>query len=152
MDSGAKDELTELPVKARVTRRLAAPPERAFDAWLDPDFVPKWFTPHLGTMVRVRVEARLGGSFSFVQRRNGQDFDHVGRYLQMDRPRRLAFTWNVVQDPPQPDARVTVEIEPSGDGCDVTVTQEMPVEWADFVSGAERAWGTMLDAMAAALG
>jgi uncharacterized protein YndB with AHSA1/START domain len=141
---------TEQGINARVTRRIDAAPERVFDAWLDPGQVRRWFAPGLGEMVRIEVDARVGGSFSFMQRRDGEDVDHVGEYLEIDRPRRLVFTWQV---PPSKDqSRVIIEIAPLESGCELALIHELHPDWADFVGRAEAAWAKMVDAMAGALG
>lgn len=83
---------TKPPVNARVTRRFSASPERVWGAFLDSDMVSRWmFGPALRDeeVVRMTVDARLGGSFSFVVRRQGDEIDHVGEYLEIDRPRRI---------------------------------------------------------------
>lgn len=64
-----------------MTHRFNVSAERVFDAWLDPAKVKQWFGPGLGEMVRVDVEPRVGGTFSFVQRRGNDAIDHVGVYL-----------------------------------------------------------------------
>ena len=144
----------ETKPKARVTRRFAAPPERAFDAWLDPKLVERWFAPGLGAMVRVEIDPRVGGEFSFVQRRMGdkgpRDVDHRGEYLELDRPRRLVFTWGVPAESPD-KSRVAVAVAPDGNGSAVTVTHALLPGWADYVDRTQAAWTKMLDAMAAAL-
>jgi uncharacterized protein YndB with AHSA1/START domain len=114
-------------VKARVTRRLNVSPESAFDAWLDPEMIGRWmFGPALRDeeVLRISLEARLGGSFSFLVRRQGEDIDHIGQYLDFDRPRRLAFTWGILQQAPD-TSRVTVDIVPLGIGCELTLTHEL---------------------------
>jgi len=118
-------------------------------AWLDPEKVRRWFAPGLGEMVRIEIDARVGGTFSFVQRRGSDDVDHTGEYLELVRPRRLAFSWGVRNTPDV--SRVLVEIMPLGTGCDLALTHELDPAWADFASRAEAAWAAMLDAMAAAL-
>src|SRR5688572_32910930 len=48
----------------RVTRRLSAPAERVFDAWLEPEVAGRWlFATASRPMARVEVDARVGGSF-----------------------------------------------------------------------------------------
>ncbi len=109
-------------VTLRVTRRFAASPERVFDAWLDPDTAAKWlFATPAGRMVRVAIDARVGGKFVFVDRRNGEDIEHAGEYLEIDRPRRLVFTF-VVAKFSSHSTRVSIDIEPMATGCELTLT------------------------------
>jgi uncharacterized protein YndB with AHSA1/START domain len=133
-------------VRARVTRRFDASAEDVFDAWLDPDLAREWFAPDLGEMTRVEIDARVGGTFWLVQRREAGEAQHTGECLEIDRPRRLVFTWRT---PPLTAAsRVIIEIQPSGDGCELTLTHEMDPEWESFIDRAEGAWGKMADAIA----
>ncbi len=139
---------------ARVIRRFAATPERVFDAWLDPALIGTWMfgaSIHNEEVVRIALDARVGGSFSFVVRRDGQEIDHVGEYLEIVRPRRLAFTWGVAQDVPD-RSRVIVEIVPLDAGSELTLTHELHPEWADFADRAAASWTRMLDRLAATLG
>jgi uncharacterized protein YndB with AHSA1/START domain len=94
----------------RVTHHFSAAPERVFDAWLDPQTAGKWlFTTPTGQMVRVEIDARVGGRFVIIDRRNGEDVEHTGEYLEIDRPRRLVFTFGVPKYSPLFN-QVTVEI------------------------------------------
>lgn len=137
-------------VRAVVTRRIAVRAEDVFDAWLDPARVPQWFAPGRGEMTRVEIDARVGGTFWFVQRRTAGEAVHTGEYLEIERPRRLAFTWRT---PPATDAsRVLIDIAGTADGCEVTLTQEMEPQWESFKDRAAQAWGTMIDALAGAAG
>jgi uncharacterized protein YndB with AHSA1/START domain len=129
-----------------VAHHFDAPPERVFDAWLDPDKTRYWFAPGLGEVVRVEIHARVGGLFSIVQRRNGKEVDHRGEYITIDRPRQLAFTWGVPQDSPD-TARVVVDIVPAGLGSNLTLSHELHPAWAGFASRAEETWLRMLEAM-----
>lgn len=141
-------------VHVRVERRFDASPERVFDAWLDPEMIGRWmFGPALRDeeIVRLSVDARVGGSFSFVVRRQGEEIDHVGRYLHMNRPRRLVFTWGVAGVSVD-ESRVIVDILPIGAGCELTLTHELHQSWADYASRTEAGWIKMLDALASILG
>jgi uncharacterized protein YndB with AHSA1/START domain len=134
--------------KIRITRRFDASIERVFDAWLDPEKAGQWlFATPTGTMVRVEIDARVGGSFVFTRREN-EDIEHVGTYLEIDRPRRLVFTFGVPKFSAQ-STRVTIDLKPLPTGCELTLTHEgvLP-EWAERTN---EGWGKILEALAANL-
>ena len=140
---------TQDRVNLRVTHHFSAVPERVFDAWLDPEKTKKFlFTTPTGQMVRVEIDARAGGKFRITDRRDGEDVDHVGEYLEIDRPRRLVFTFTVPKYSTA-STMVTIEIVPKGSGCVLTLTHEgvLP-EWADATKGG---WAGILAALAAEL-
>jgi len=145
---------TQPHVDVRVSRRIGASAERVFDAWLDPPLIGRWmFGPGIRDeeVVRIAVDGRVGGSFSFVVRRAGEEIDHVGEYLEIDRPRRLAFTWGVPKYSAD-SARVVIDLAELQTGCELTLTHEMDPRWADFASRIEAGWATMVDTLARALG
>jgi uncharacterized protein YndB with AHSA1/START domain len=140
-------EKTDRPVAVKVTRRFTASAERVFDAWLDPERAGKWlFATPSGQMVRVEIDARVGGSFIFVDRRDGEDVEHIGEYRELDRPRRLSFTFRVPKFSPDIATRVTVDIVPQGTGCELTLTHEGVLP--DYASRTESGWTSILDGLA----
>jgi len=137
-------------VVVRVSRRFTAAPERVFDAWLDPRMIRRWmFGARLRDeeILRVAIDARVGGTFSFLVRREGVELDHVGTYREVDRPRRLVFTWGVGAESGD-DSVVTVEIAPLAAGCELTLTHVMDAKWAEYAARTEAGWTRMLDVMA----
>ncbi len=137
----------------RVTHRFTASADRVFDAWLDPALIGKWmFGPALRDeeVLRIAVDPRVDGAFSFLVRRQGAEIDHVGRYLEIDRPRRLAFTWGIAGESAD-ESSVQVEIVSRDDGCELTLTHELHPKWADFGDRTQHGWTTMLAALAKAL-
>src|SRR5262245_38975199 len=133
----------------RVTRRIPFPAERVFDAWLDPALASKWlFATSKGKMVRAEADARVGGRFNFTDQRDGEDVLHTGEYLEIERPRRLVFTFGVPKYSPKFD-RVTVEIVPKGAECELTLTHETDPEW---LLPTQNGWTTILENLAANLG
>lgn len=140
---------SEPRVQFQMKRRFAASPERVFDAWLDPDKAGRFlFATPEGEMVRVEVDPRVGGRYSIVDRRDGEDVEHTGEYLEIDRPRRLVFTLQVPLYSEEVD-RVTIEIAPAESGCELTLTHEVSPEWADQVEGG---WTLILDGLAKVVG
>ncbi|MBC8087521.1 MAG: SRPBCC domain-containing protein, partial [Phycisphaerae bacterium] len=78
----------------QVTHRFTASSERVFDSWLHVETAKQFlFATETGTMVRAEIDPRVGGTFTFVDRRDGEDVLHTGSYLEIDRPTRLKFTF-----------------------------------------------------------
>jgi uncharacterized protein YndB with AHSA1/START domain len=133
----------------RVSRRFEASPERVFDAWLAPATAGKWlFATPTGQSVRIEIDARLGGNFLIVERRNGEDVEHLGEYIEMDRPRRLAFALTVPKFSPL-STRVCIGIAPAGAGCELTLTHEGVLE--AYASSTRAGWKGILDGLAVSL-
>jgi uncharacterized protein YndB with AHSA1/START domain len=135
---------TENPGTVIVTRRFNFAIERVFDAWLDPAMASKFlFKTPTGEMIRVDLDARVGGSFN-ITRRDGEDVEHVGTYLEIDRPRRLVFTFGVPKFSAQM-TRVSIDLIPTPTGCELTLTHEgvLP-EWLDR---SREGWEKIIDGL-----
>ena len=144
------------PVAARATRRFDASPERVFDAWLDLGSVRAWLVAArenttLGPLLHLEREARVGGSYTVVETIGDLELLTTGEYLEIDRPRRLVFSYARPQLAPEAD-RVVVEIVPVGTGCELTVTQEVHPNRARNAGRAAALWAFFLDAIAGVLG
>lgn len=136
-------------IQVSVSRRFAAAPERVFDAWLDQANAGKWlFATPTGQMVRCEIDPRVGGGFTLVDRRDGEDVAHTGEYLEIDRPRRLVFTFGVPKYSDDMDP-VTVEIVPAGTGCELTLTHVMQAKWAEWADRTKEGWTDILASLAA---
>jgi uncharacterized protein YndB with AHSA1/START domain len=141
--------MTESRRTVTVTHRFAASAKRVFDAWLDPATAGRWlFSTPGGTMVRVDIDPRVGGAFCFTDRRDGQDIDHVGNYLEIDRPKRLVFTFAVTGFLHMP-TRVSIDIVPDGTGCVLTLTHDDVLD--DYAERTQAGWSKLLDGLAATL-
>lgn len=133
-----------------VTHSYPHPPERVFDAWLDPAVARRFlFATPSGEMIKTEIDARVGGRFVFIDRRPEMgDVEHVGEYRVIERPRRLVFTFAV----PAFDPGVTtveVEITQTTSGCDVRLTQrDTPGEWAERSA---KGWASILQTLEGAL-
>jgi uncharacterized protein YndB with AHSA1/START domain len=76
-----------------VRREIAAPAEVLFDAWLDAQSLGKWLKPRGVRETRAETDPRVGGGFRIVMV-SDDSFEHTGTYREIDRPRRLVFTWS----------------------------------------------------------
>jgi uncharacterized protein YndB with AHSA1/START domain len=143
---------SETAVKATVKRRFKASAERVFDAFLDPAKAGRFmFATRDGAMVKAEIDPRVGGAFNFTDRRNGDDIEHRGEYLVIERPRRLVFTLAVDKYSKDVD-RVTIEITPLDSGCELKLTHEMKPEYAEYTGRTEQGWTSILEGLARTLG
>jgi len=140
--------MTETLATAKVTHRFSAPPERVYDAWLDPAKLRAWMSAALkgfgmsGEMKRVEIDARVGGKFFFSDMREAGEAKHWGTYLTLDRPRTIEFTWIVDESQENEPSIVTITIEPDGTGAFVTIVHAKI--WASYVERVEGGWSNML--------
>lgn len=141
------------PAQVVLLHPFSVSAERVFDAWLDATWLGRWmFGPNVRDerIVRLTLDPRVGGTFSFVVDRAGTEVNHVGEYLHIERPHRLVFTWGT-QDSLPNKSLVTVEITTTAAGYQLKLTHEMSPEWKDFVDRAAGAWKKMLATLAASL-
>ena len=136
----------------QASRRFAHSAERVFDAWLDVGLASQFmFATETGDMVRCEIDARIGGEFVMTDRRADGDVEHRGKYLEIDRPHRLVFSFGIPAESPDYDI-VTIEIRPVEGGCELTLTTQMKPEWAEYADKARDAWSRILNALDRALG
>jgi uncharacterized protein YndB with AHSA1/START domain len=145
------------PVVFRVTHRYSAPAERVFDAWLTPAHASRFlFRTRTGNVMQCVITAEVGGGFTVTDRRPTADGDesvfdvvHMGKYLEIDRPRRLVFELTVLTYT-EDTTRVTVEVTPLGpQSSELVLTHEMgsgePARANE--ENSRKGWTTMLALM-----
>ena len=137
-------------VTVRVSHVFQAAAEQVFDAWLDPRRGGQWlFVTPTGRNVRCEMDARVGGRFVITDRRDGEDVEHTGTYLELTRPRRLAFTFAVPKYSAD-SSRVTIDLVPRGpNACELTLTNDDVPE--SFARGTEEGWRGILSGLEAVL-
>lgn len=131
------------------------PPQRVYDAILSPDMIARFMFGSLlreETILHIKNDAKVGGAFSYKVRRGEHEIDHIGTFLELDPPKRIAFTWAIAgeSDDGEPSV-VTIDIQPTPEGCSVRLAHEMPAQWADFVDRSRGAWEKMLGVLSTLL-
>jgi len=70
------------------------PVDKLFAAWLDPEIVSQFMCPGEVNIARLVWPAKVGGDFIVDMVHEGKTIHHNGRFLEIDRPRRIVYTWN----------------------------------------------------------
>jgi uncharacterized protein YndB with AHSA1/START domain len=131
-----------------VSREIAAPAERVFDAWLDPAEAANFlFSTPDGEIVRCDIDARPGGRFLITDRRPDGDADHHGKFIEIDRPGRLVFLFRGPHTEEGEWSTVTIEIEAFGGSSRLTLTHEIPEKWASYAEPVRQGWTMILNTL-----
>jgi glutathione S-transferase len=80
----------------RLERTFTATPEEVFDAWTEPTVLARWCGPGPNwDSPGCDVDLRVGGRYMLAMRDPDRDEVFVvgGEYREIDRPRRLVYTW-----------------------------------------------------------
>jgi uncharacterized protein YndB with AHSA1/START domain len=129
-----------------VRRRMPAPREVVFEAWIDPEGIREWMCPGDVTSAEAVLDVRVGGSFRIAMKTRAKDYVHTGTYLVVEPPSKLVFTWSEV-DNASATTLVTVEFFPHGDESELVITHEKFIK-PDVAKRYESGWGTIADKFA----
>jgi uncharacterized protein YndB with AHSA1/START domain len=80
----------------RLQRTFAATPEEVFDAWTNPRVLERWWaTQPSWTAPGCEVDLRVGGRYELrmLDDQTGEVHAVAGEYREVERPRRLVYTW-----------------------------------------------------------
>ena len=105
---------------------FAAPPERVFEAWTDPEIVVKWFGLRPNSLHSAEIDLRPGGAWRFLHSLEAdKSTGFEGRYIEIRPGERLVYSWSYVVESADgereasPESRVEVEFAPKGSGTSV---------------------------------
>ena len=99
-----------------VARTIAAPAEKIFDVWIDPKSPGgPWFGA-----AHVILNPVVDGLFYFAVKHEGRIWPHYGRFLEIDRPRCIEYTW-MSEATKGVESIVSITFEPRGEQTDVTL-------------------------------
>jgi uncharacterized protein YndB with AHSA1/START domain len=140
-----------------VQRTFAAPPERVYRAWLEPELLRRWLTP-FDDLARAEVEERVGGRYRVWHEKDGEP---VGGFeaevLELVPAERLVFKWGIVGprrlEGPVYDSRLTLTFRATSEGgTELTLVHErLEALYADMPELAEQfeaGWALVLAKLA----
>jgi uncharacterized protein YndB with AHSA1/START domain len=137
-----------------LTREYAAPPEKVWRAWTEPQALKQWWTDSPGGKVSVaELDVRVGGRFRIVfGGPKGTDHEVAGTYLEVLPNRKLVFTWSWPRTTPERESQVTivfraVEGGPSGMSTELDFRHEQLFD-EKVRDDHKRGWSGTLDKLA----
>jgi uncharacterized protein YndB with AHSA1/START domain len=137
----------------RLRHTFAAPRERVFRAFTDPEELKQWFGPTDGHAIPVaEVDLRVGGRYRIdLLGPSGSLYRIVGEYREIRPPERLVYTWRWEIGEDVGETLVTVEFFERGNATDVALTHEgLPTARAR--EGHEGGWTGSLGRLARCVG
>jgi uncharacterized protein YndB with AHSA1/START domain len=136
-------EMTELELT--VNRKIAAPREKVFNAWLSPEMLAKFMrTPMDGdTASRVKTDPVKGGRFSIVMMAAEREIPHAGTYLEIDPYARLSFTWESPYS--LDDSVVTIDLAELGPDTTEITLKQVKFRNEEARQGHTKGWNAILD-------
>ncbi|HTR86328.1 MAG TPA: SRPBCC domain-containing protein [Reyranella sp.] len=150
----------------RMTRTFDAAPERVFAAWTNPEQFGQWFGPVGMKTVDCAIDARVGGAWRLMG--EGKDIPGrepgagtvrptvSGRYLEVEPPKRLVFTWawherDDFASPRGQESVVTVLFNAVGDRTEMVFTQAV-LKDEEALAAHRRGWTESFDKLGAFVG
>jgi uncharacterized protein YndB with AHSA1/START domain len=110
----------------KISRRFAAPRERVFDAFLDPQALRAWWGPESMTCPDPKVDPTVGGAYELaILNSEGERYVVAGTYREITAPERLVFTWRWISDPESVEMLVTLTFTQAGDGTVLDLHQTL---------------------------
>ena len=124
--------------------RIAAPPDRVFQALVDPLQVVQWWgQAGIYRCTKFESDLRVGGTWrSIGVDGSGRQFEIAGEYLEVDPPRLLSSTWLATWTG-DVKTRVRWELEPAENGTLVRIRHSGFAAHPE-IAQAYRRWPRML--------
>ncbi|MBF6175823.1 metalloregulator ArsR/SmtB family transcription factor [Nocardia blacklockiae] len=138
-------------------RLLAAPPERVWRYWTEPELLAAWWAPPSMTVVDCALEPAPGGRVVLEYRDAEGRYRSAGRVHAATAPGHLAFDLSVldaagaVSFTGHYDLRLTADPAGTRLRLDLRIT-ETTVAAVPYIAGIETGWGQVLDGLADAVG
>jgi uncharacterized protein YndB with AHSA1/START domain/ribosomal protein S18 acetylase RimI-like enzyme len=100
-----------------VQRVLPAPPDVAYDSWLDAEGMCHWMCARPAVPTHIEIDPRVGGQYRIDIDDEGLGRSVTGRYLVLNGPDGMVFTWYPsTWDPSIPESAIMVQLEPHDEG------------------------------------
>jgi uncharacterized protein YndB with AHSA1/START domain len=113
------------PSAAVVQRILPAPPSAVYGEWVDAEALAEWMCPLPARATVIECDPVVGGRLRIDIDETGVVVQITGRYVTLEPPHRLAFTWSTTSG--IVDSVVTVTLEAHGDDATLMTIEHAPL-------------------------
>ncbi len=131
---------TEETHRISIRRKMPAPREVVYEAWIDPRGIREWMCPGDVTSAEAVLDVRVGGSYRIVMKGKERDHVHTGLYQVVEPNAKLVFTWT--EEGNEATTLVTVEFLEYGNESELVLTHERFTK-PDVAKRYENGWGTI---------
>ena len=134
-----------------IVKKIAARPEIVFDALIEPEGLKLWIGPDDGPVLVAESDGRVGGKFRLrFKMLDESEHEATGEYLVVERPSRLAMTWQWQNHEDRTVSRIDVTLRAIAQGTELTFTHsQLPND--EERDGHREGWAGALDKLARAL-
>lgn len=80
-------------LKLELKQVFDAPIEKVWDAWTTPEQLVKWQHSPSGESKTATLDLKEGGEWRLVMIDNNHDLPVGGKYIEIDKPNKLVFSW-----------------------------------------------------------
>jgi len=109
-----------------LSRVIAAPRERVFQAWTDPAQIVQWFGPDGFTVESLECDLRVGGRWRFIYTGpDGTRWDNRMVFLRLEAPRLIEFEHGSDKDEDPGRFHVIVTFDAQSDGKTVLTLRQL---------------------------
>jgi uncharacterized protein YndB with AHSA1/START domain len=121
---------------------IASTPEQVFEALTSSDMSERYWVGN-----RLQSDWKVGSPFALKLKRQGSDI--IGVVLDVDPPRRLAYTFHPHHDGLESEgpSRVTFEIEDQKDQVRLTITHDQFAPGSKVLEHVSRGWPLVLSSL-----
>lgn len=145
-----------------LTRIYDAPREKVWEYWTNPELIQKWWGPKGVSNPTCIWEAKPEGEIHIVMLAGeelgslkGQEWPMTGKFVEVQKPERLVFTANAIQDEKAIlEHRTTVSLTEQDGKTHVTVHIQVTMTTPEAegpLKGMEQGWNEQLDKLGSAL-
>jgi uncharacterized protein YndB with AHSA1/START domain len=144
-----------------VRRTIAAPRERVFQAFARQEQMDRWMCRDAASHIikYLQFDFRVGGGFSLdIRTPDGHIYIHRSAYVEIKRPEKITFTWNIEHTGPagqeimdhNEETVVTVELLERGNSTEVVLTHHLGTMPPKMRGDYQRGWTGCLEKLAEA--